>query len=178
MKSAGLFLLVGSLVASLLLTLPARAKDRALGARDLMLDRVSGGAQQSAAQRNANRERLLTFKSSDEFPVMILDAITAHFKKQQLAPTLLAKQATIQMGSKGRIYSYLRRFAGSEKEYSFLFATLYKDASREELVYKAFFCADQAQLEDLRAQGEKILKDTLAYDTPRFSFYQGYDRSQ
>jgi len=81
------------------------------------------------------------------------------------------------MGSKGRIYNYLCRFADSEKEYSFLFATLYKDDSREELVYKAFFCADQARLDDLRARGEKILKHTLAYDTPRFSFYLGYDLS-
>jgi len=123
-------------------------------------------------------ERLLTFKSSDEFPAMILNAVTTHFKKQQLAPTKLEKQATIQMGGKGRIYNYLCQFAGSKKEYSFLFATLYKDDSREELVYKAFFCADQAKLDDLRAQGEKILKDSLAYDTPRFSFYRGYDRFQ
>lgn len=175
MKSAGFFFLVCSLVFSLLLTLPVYAKDRAADSRDLMIDRVTGGEQTSAAQRKASRERLLTFNSSDEFPVMILNAITAHFKKQQLAPTKLEKQATIQMGSKGRIYSYRCQFAGNDKQYSFLFATMYKDDSREELVYKAFFCADQAQLDGLREQGEKVLKDTLAYDTPRFFFYKGYD---
>jgi len=81
MTSAGRFLLVCRLVSGLLLSLPVHAKDRAADAPDLMLDRVSGGEQTSDAQIKASRDRLLTFKSSDEFPVMILNAITAHFKK-------------------------------------------------------------------------------------------------
>jgi hypothetical protein len=175
MKYTAFFLLVGCLAFSLFSLVPAQARDNTENARDLMLDSVSGSQQKSADEVRANRENILTFKSSDDFPVIILKAIRAHFTRQKLAPAQLEQQDTIQMGGKGRIYYYSCRFAGHEKQYSFLFATLYKDATKQELVYKAFFCTEQAQFEGLREQGEKILKDTLAYETPKFSFYRGYE---
>ena len=156
---------------------PAQAKDDAGKTRELLLDMTSGGKKKTDAEIRADRDKLLTFKSYDEFPDIILNAIKAQFQKKKYVLSNLEKQDTIQMGSKGRIYNYLCKFEGYEKQYNFLFATVYTDASKGELVYKAFFCGDKTKLDGLIEKGEKVLKDDLAYNTPRFSFYRGYENT-
>ncbi|MCP3950868.1 MAG: hypothetical protein GY697_01400 [Desulfobacterales bacterium] len=170
MKFASILLLVCCLAVSFFPEKPARARDDAGNTRERLFDRVPGSKDQIE-----DRDRLLTFKSSDEFPDRILDAIKAQFKQKKFVLSKLEKQDTIQMGGKGRIYNYLCKFEGYEKQYHFLFATLYKDTSKGELVYKTFFCGEKAEFDGLVEKGEKVLKDTLAYYTPRFFFYKGYE---
>jgi len=177
MKYAGIFFLVCCMTLSFFPEQPVQARDDAGDTRERLPDMVSGGKTKTDAEKKSDRDKLLTFKSSDEFPDSILDVIKAHFIKKKYVLSNLEKQDTIQMGSKGRIYNYLCKFEGYEKQYNFLFATLYKDASKRELIYKAFFCSAKAKLDGLIEMGEKALKDDLAYNTPRFSFYKGYENS-
>ncbi len=177
MKYAAIFLLVCCMAFSFIPENPAQANNGDGNTLKPLFDRTSGGKKKTDADKKADRDKLLTFKSHAEFPDIILDAVKAQFKKNKYVLYNLEKQDTIQMGSKGRIYSYLCKFEGYEKQYNFLFATLYTDASQGELVYKAFFCGDKAKLDGLIEKGEKVLKDDLAYNTPRFSFYKGYENT-